>query len=103
MRETRHAYQVQGLGHYLAVLGAGEAQPAEASRTSHHHHVRHRDREVPVDNLALWHIADGAASASCVGRPTGNLYAARAGAKRTEYRLDKGGLARAVRTYDTHH
>jgi hypothetical protein len=99
MVQKVHAFQ--GPTHGCEILWARAATPADPRVPAHHHHIRDRDRKIPVDLLQLGEVTHHC-SLSQRGRLVKQDLAALVGGQ-SQDGLEEGGLPGAVGTDYTDH
>ncbi len=95
---TGHADGLEGLLDSLPIGCRRRSAEPDERHATHHHHVAHRDRERPVDELGLRHIGDPPRLAA--GRAAEHLDRARDRFDEPGDRLEERALARPVRPDD---
>ena len=82
-REVGDGELLEAARHDVAVRRLRAPQPAQATVAPHHDDVAHRDREAPVDLLALRHVGDGFAPAPAGRRSRSSMLPPRTGSSPT--------------------
>ena len=94
--EVGHIHPRQRRLHRLVIGGPGPAQQPHMAVASHHHHVFHQHREIPVHLFRLRHIGHQIAPQHLPDRHTEHANVAPGQAHEAHDRFEQRGLPRAI-------